>query len=37
MKERVVDGKLTVISVTVSGINDRIRFYSETAASRDGV
>jgi len=26
MKERVGDGKL--ISMTVSGINDRIRFYS---------
>jgi len=28
LKERVGDGKLIVISVTVSGINDRIRFYS---------
>jgi len=28
MKERVGDGKLIVISMTVSGINDRIRFYS---------
>jgi len=39
MKERVGDGKLTVISrpITVSGINDGIRFYSEMAASRDGV
>ena len=29
MKERVVDGKLIIISVTVSGINDHIRFYSQ--------
>jgi len=29
MKERVGDGKLVImISMTVSGINDRIRFYS---------
>jgi len=28
MKERVGDEKLIIISVTVSGINDRIRFYS---------
>ena len=28
MKERVDDGKLIIISITVSGINDRIRFYS---------
>ena len=28
MKERVGDGKLIIISMTVSGINDRIRFYS---------
>jgi len=28
MKERVGDGKLIIKSVTVSGINDRIRFYS---------
>jgi len=28
MKERVGDGKLIMISITVSGINDRIRFYS---------
>jgi len=28
MKERVGDGKLTIISMTVSGINDRIIFYS---------
>ena len=28
MKERVSDGKLIIISMTVSGINDRIRFYS---------
>ena len=30
MKERVGDGKLTIISLTVSGIglNDHIRFYS---------
>jgi len=30
MKERVGDGKLIIISITVSGINDRrpIRFYS---------
>ena len=27
MKERVGDGKLMIISTTVSGINDRIRFY----------
>jgi len=27
MKERVGDGKL-IISITVSGINDNIRFYS---------
>ena len=26
------DGKLVVISMTVSGINDRIRFYSELLA-----
>jgi len=28
MKERVGDGKLIIISITVSGINDPIRFYS---------
>ena len=29
MKERVVGGKLIIIiSMTISGINDRIRFYS---------
>ena len=28
MKERVGDEKLIIISVTVSGINDHIRFYS---------
>jgi len=28
MKERVGDGKLIIKSITVSGINDRIRFYS---------
>jgi len=28
MKERVGDGKLIIISITVSGINDHIRFYS---------
>jgi len=29
MKERVGDGKLIIIiSMTVSGINDRIRYYS---------
>ena len=28
MKERVGDGKLIVISLAVSGINDRIIFYS---------
>jgi len=28
VKERVGDGKLIIISMTVSGINDRIRFYS---------
>jgi len=27
MKERVGDGKLIIISMTVSGINDHIRFY----------
>jgi len=27
MKESVGDGKLIIISVTVSGINDHIRFY----------
>jgi len=26
VKERVGDGKLIIISITVSGINDRIRF-----------
>jgi len=29
MKERVNDEKLMIISITVSGINDRIRYYSE--------
>jgi len=29
MKERVGDGKLIIISITVSGINDEIRFYSK--------
>jgi len=29
MKERVGDGKLIIISMTVSSINDRIRFYSQ--------
>ena len=29
MKERVGDGKLIIISMNVSGINDRIRFYSQ--------
>jgi len=29
MKERVGDGKLIIISMTVSGINDHIRFYSQ--------
>ena len=29
MKERVNDKKLMIISITVSGINDRIRYYSE--------
>ena len=28
MKERVGDGKLIILRITVSGINDRIRFYS---------
>jgi len=28
MKETVGDGKLIIISVTVSGINDHIIFYS---------
>jgi len=28
MKGRVGDEKLIIISMTVSGINDRIRFYS---------
>ena len=28
MKERVGDGKLIIISMTVSGINDCTRFYS---------
>jgi len=28
MKERVGDEKLIIISMTVSGISDRIRFYS---------
>jgi len=28
MKERVGDGKLIIVSMTVSGINDRIRFYT---------
>jgi len=28
MKDRVGDGKLIIISMTVSGINDRTRFYS---------
>ena len=28
MKERVGDGKLIIESITVSGINDRIRFYN---------
>jgi len=28
MKERVDDEKLMIISVTVRGINDHIRFYS---------
>jgi len=28
MKERVGDGKLIIISITVSGINDHVRFYS---------
>jgi len=29
MKERVGDGKLIIISMTVSSINDLIRFYSK--------
>jgi len=29
MKERVGDEKLIIISVAVSGISDRIRFYSQ--------
>ena len=32
MKEIVGDGKLIIISVTVSGINDRVRFYSFSTA-----
>jgi len=28
MKERVGGRKLIIISITISGINDRIRFYS---------
>jgi len=28
MKKRVGDGKLIIISMTVSSMNDRIRFYS---------
>ena len=28
MKKLLADGKLIIISMTVSGINDRIRFYS---------
>jgi len=28
MKERVGDGKLIIISITGSGINDHMRFYS---------
>jgi len=28
MKERVGDRKLIIISITVTGINDHIRFYS---------
>jgi len=28
VKERVHDGKLIIISITVSGINDHIGFYS---------
>ena len=28
MTERVGDGQLIIISMTVCGINDRIRFYS---------
>jgi len=28
MREKVGDEKLIIISITVSGINDRIRFYS---------
>jgi len=28
MKDRVGDGKLIIISITVTGINDHIRFYS---------
>ena len=27
MKNRVGDGKLIIISMTVNGINDRVRFY----------
>ena len=36
MKERVGDGKLIMISMTVSGINDRIRFYHFTLVLRLG-
>ena len=28
MKDSVGDGKLIIISITVGGINDHIRFYS---------
>jgi len=31
MKERVGDGKLIIINMTVSGINDRIRFLPRDA------
>ena len=30
MKDSVGDGKLIIISITVSGINDHIRFYSSS-------
>jgi len=30
MKDNVGDGKLIIISITVSGINDHIRFYSSS-------
>jgi len=37
MKERVGDGKLIMISITVSGINDRIRFRPSTIFNAVGI